>query len=122
MVQRKPLYGERKSLLILLGAALLLAALLTGRRLFLKPGKQAEVFWNGERVWVFNLMDYTDPAVISMTELGFDVPVSFELWEHQIRFIEVDCPDKLCEGFGFIGMPSQTAVCMPNRVSVSVIG
>jgi hypothetical protein len=121
MVQRKPLFEERRGLFALLGAALLLAALFAGRRLFRQPGNRAEVFWNGERVWTFYLKDYTDSVTVSMEQLGFDVPVSFELREHQIRFVKVDCPDKLCEGFGFIGLPTQTAVCMPNRVSVSVV-
>lgn len=122
MVRRKPLCEEKKGLFPLLLAALLLAALLMGRRLFSQPGKRAEVFLNGERVWTFYLEKYTTPVTVSMKELGFDIPVSFELQEQKIRFVEVDCPDKLCEGFGFISLPAQTAVCMPNRVSVSIAG
>ena len=42
--------------------------------------------------------------------------------DHKIRFVNVTCPDHLCEGFGFISLPTQTAVCMPNRVSVLIDG
>ena len=48
--------------------------------------------------------------------------VHFEIQNHQIRFVNVECPDHLCEKFGFLSHPRETAVCMPNRVSVTIIG
>ncbi len=48
--------------------------------------------------------------------------VHFEIQNHQIRFVNVECPDHLCEKFGFLSHPGETAVCMPNRVSVTIIG
>ena len=48
--------------------------------------------------------------------------VHFEIKNHQIRFVNVNCPDHLCEQFGFISHPGQTALCMPNRVSVTIVG
>ena len=48
--------------------------------------------------------------------------VHFEIKNHQIRFVNVNCPDHLCAQFGFISQPGRTAVCMPNRVSVTIVG
>lgn len=48
------------------------------------------------------------------------VPVSFEVKDGAIRFVDVDCPDHLCERTGFVSTDGETAVCMPNRVAVVV--
>ncbi len=45
-------------------------------------------------------------------------PVSFEIRDHQIRFIQVTCPDHLCEQAGWCARPGNRAVCMPNRVAL----
>ena len=42
-------------------------------------------------------------------------PVSFEVRDHQIRFVQVTCPDHLCEKAGWCRQPNDRAVCMPNR-------
>lgn len=33
-----------------------------------------------------------------------------------------DCPDKVCVGTGKISRPGQTIVCLPGRVTVTVVG
>lgn len=73
------------------------------------------------RVALLELSPGADPVRLSMRELGMDVPVFFELLDGRIRFVDVGCPDKLCEGFGWLDSAGESAVCMPNRVSVTVI-
>ena len=43
-----------------------------------------------------------------------------EISDHRIRFLSSDCPDHLCMGFGWLDHQPQSAVCMPNRVSVTI--
>lgn len=86
-----------------------------------KKGARALIFCDGRRVAEIVLADYDTPTIIPLSQLGVDRPVSFEIDEQKIRFVNVDCPDHLCEGFGFINLPTQTAVCMPNRVSLSLV-
>lgn len=45
-------------------------------------------------------------------------PVSFEIQNKAIRFIQVDCPDHLCEKSGWCKEPGQRAICMPNRTAL----
>ncbi|MCI8757037.1 MAG: NusG domain II-containing protein [Oscillospiraceae bacterium] len=45
-------------------------------------------------------------------------PVSFEIQDQAIRFIQVDCPDHLCEKAGWCKEPGQRAICMPNRTAL----
>lgn len=45
-------------------------------------------------------------------------PVSFEVAEGRIRFVDVTCPDHICERTGWCGAPGERAVCMPNRTAL----
>lgn len=48
--------------------------------------------------------------------------VSFQIQGGRIRFVNVDCPDKLCEKAGWLSKPNQVAICLPNRVSLKLEG
>ena len=48
--------------------------------------------------------------------------VVFEVKDGKIRIAESDCPDKICVHTGFIKKPMQTSVCLPNAVSVRIVG
>ncbi|MDR1472717.1 MAG: NusG domain II-containing protein [Synergistaceae bacterium] len=37
-----------------------------------------------------------------------------------VGFVSSDCPDKICIRSGFLRIPGQSAVCLPNRVAVRV--
>ncbi|MGI5966243.1 MULTISPECIES: NusG domain II-containing protein [Anaerotruncus] len=45
-------------------------------------------------------------------------PVSFEVLDGKIRFVNVTCPDHICEKAGWCESPGDRAVCMPNRVTL----
>lgn len=47
--------------------------------------------------------------------------VNFEIKDNKIRFINTDCPDKLCENVGFIYKRNQTAICLPNVTSIKIV-
>jgi hypothetical protein len=38
----------------------------------------------------------------------------------KVGFIRSDCPDKICVHTGFLSIPGQVAVCLPNRVVMRV--
>ena len=40
----------------------------------------------------------------------------------RIRFSEANCPDLVCVRTGWISRPGETAVCLPNRVSIRIEG
>ncbi len=47
-------------------------------------------------------------------------PVTLEVSEGRIRFINSRCPDHICEGYGWLSKEHDQAVCMPAGVVVSV--
>lgn len=48
--------------------------------------------------------------------------IVFQVHDGGIRFSESDCPDKICVNTGFISIAGQTAVCLPNKISIRIIG
>lgn len=40
----------------------------------------------------------------------------------KIRFIDADCPDKVCVKTGWISEPGQTAVCLPHKMIIKIQG
>lgn len=45
-----------------------------------------------------------------------------ELEPGKIRFIDADCPDKICVKTGWISEPGQTAVCLPHKLLIKIEG
>ncbi len=81
----------------------------------------AVVTLDGREIMRIDLADYKGPEekLISL-EKDFGVPVHFQLKDGAIRFYEVNCPDHLCEGFGFIKKEYESAICIPNRTVVVI--
>ena len=106
-MEKKQSFGLRKKDLAVIGALLLLAVScwLAYRLSYRPPEKQ-----NLAVIMIFSL------------EEDYGVPVSFQIEIHKIRFIQVTCPDHICENAGFLSMEGQSAVCMPNRTSLSIYG
>ena len=59
-----------------------------------------------------------EEAIHTITEGNF--VVTLEVKDGAIRFINSQCPDHLCEGFGFVSEEDDFAVCMPAGVAVLI--
>ena len=55
------------------------------------------------------------------TVQGFE-NVVFEVREGAIAFKSSDCPDKICVNTGYINRAGQSAVCLPNRLTLRIAG
>ena len=82
-------------------------------------GATALVSIDGEQIMELKL-EQEENRQIDLSEYG--VQVVLEIKDHQIRFLSSDCPDHLCMGFGWIDHEPQSAVYMPNRVAISIVG
>lgn len=113
----------KKTDLVLLAVVLLAAAIWAGLRWYSAgQGERniAVITVDGAEYLRLDLAREEDQVISLREDIG--VPVSFEICGHRIRFIEVDCPDHICENTGFISLEGQSAVCMPNRTSVWIAG
>lgn len=85
-----------------------------------KEGNIAIITVNGNEIMRLNLAEYqTKTERISLID-EYHVPVSFEIAEGGIRFVDVDCPDHLCEAMGVCREEYEMAVCLPNATLVAV--
>ncbi|MBE6038142.1 MAG: NusG domain II-containing protein [Anaerofustis stercorihominis] len=75
----------------------------------------AEITVDGVLTETVNLLT-TDNGIYELD----GVNVSYEVRDGKIAFHESDCFDKVCVNAGFISMGGQTAVCLPNKVVISI--
>lgn len=45
-----------------------------------------------------------------------------EIQGDRVRMLESDCDDQICVHQGWISEPGETIICLPHRVSVSIVG
>lgn len=81
-------------------------------------GAVARISADGDTVAVIAL-DTAADGKLSYSEIP---SAQFEIQNHQIRFIDAECPDKLCERTGWISRPGEAAVCLPNRIVIRIEG
>ena len=116
-------YDEVKADKIILAIIALVALVSMGIFLLMwqnqTEGATALVSIDGEQIMELKL-EQEENRQIDLSEYG--VEVVLEIKDHQIRFLSSDCPDHLCIGFGWIDHEPQSAVCMPNRVAISIVG
>lgn len=51
-----------------------------------------------------------------------DINAEFEVKNGKIRLINASCPDKICEKTGYIGSSGQSIICVPQKITVTVVG
>lgn len=79
------------------------------------PGTKAEVSVDGRIEAELPL----DRDIVTEFK-GFDGNVKVEVKNGRVRIIESTCPCKLCVSRGWIERGRESAICLPNRVAVTV--
>ncbi len=111
----RKVFGIKKGDVILIASLALLCILL-----FLIPvfsqGKAAvaDVWQNGEKIKEIDL---------STVEESYEMSVGgciLLVQRGSIRFLDADCPDKLCVRSGTLSKNGDTAACVPNKVVVII--
>lgn len=70
---------------------------------------------------LFYLGDYEESVIVDLSE-KYPVSGSIEFADHKARFVNVTCPDHICEAYGWISQESDIgAVCIPNLMSITVV-
>ena len=79
---------------------------------------------SGRRTAVIRCGDVRQELSLDMDGLfRFDgIDAGFEVKNGKIRLTEASCPDKICEKTGYIGSSGQSIICVPNKITVSVVG
>ena len=84
-------------------------------------GKNHLIFTIGGQVEeVFDLSKYEKNTTIDLSA-DYGVTAVLEFENYGARFINVNCPDHICEKAGWVANITEGAVCIPNRMSVRVV-
>lgn len=76
---------------------------------------QAEVVLDHEVIYSFAL---NEDRTFTLDQIP---SISFEINDKAVRFIQSDCPDKVCVNTGYISHSGQIAVCLPNKVTLRIV-
>ncbi len=106
-------WADRLVLYVVVGAALVL--LLTPSR----AGEESVVRVTGDGGFERVLGLTVDDTLTVAGPLGDTV---IEVRGGEARVVSSPCPQKLCVKMGSAGEPGESAVCVPNRVVVTVVG
>ena len=75
---------------------------------------------NGERINTIPFDDVKDISIIHIPTKNNNT-ITLEISESKkVRIIESDCPDKTCVKTGWISLPGQAIVCLPNRTVIKI--
>ena len=119
---RLKIFDRRWKISEILTAVLALVLVLVALWRFAVPKAQhdlvAVVTVDGVKQVEIPLYEVKDVTRLSLEEYG--IPANLEMDHNRIRFVNVQCPDHLCEKSGWLVENHQSAVCMPNKTVVSV--
>lgn len=113
--------NTRIIIFVLIGIVLTSALVVAIRKNQPYQNKTARIYQNGELINEINLDKITDPIAFNIADdNGHINTVRAELG--RICMISADCPDKICVNQGWIDNGVIPIVCLPNKVTVEIIG
>lgn len=71
---------------------------------------------------VYNSQVIKELSLYEDTEYTPDINnnIIIEIKDNKVHFKHSDCPDKICMKTGWLSKAGQTAVCLPNKLSVVI--
>lgn len=112
----KPKPGDYFILVLVVAAALLMLVLTNHRE---TARSIAVIIQNGEIIRRIDLNEINTPMVFAYEG---EYPGTIEAEKGRIRFLEADCPDKVCVRTGWISRNGQIAVCLPDNIMIKIEG
>lgn len=113
----KRAFFNKRDIVVILVIFTLTAVIYTGYRVYMgNNAEYAEVLYNGNTIKKLPLNKDT----VYIPDENKNIII--EIKNNKIHIKESDCPDKICVNTGWLSAPGQTAVCLPNKMSVVVKG
>lgn len=117
-IQKKtPILISRKELVIL---AVLLAVSMLSYLIFSMQAKGAKVEIRIARQ-IFGTYDINQEQVVEVRDSDGTFLLRCEIRNGTVKVTESRCKDKICLDEGFISKNSQTIICLPQQVVISVV-
>lgn len=116
-----PMFKSGDKILIL-ALALTAAFFMVWNTMGTNTGKNltAVVTHDSKLVQKIDLRNLDKPLYIDLNEEGIHQTILAE--KGRIRFLKSDCPNKTCVKTGWLTRPGARAICLPSRVSITMVG
>lgn len=103
---------------ILIGIILFIIAIGFGANYMLNNNKadKIEIYVDNKLYKTYSI-DANEEIKIE-TDKGYNI---VKIHDHGVEITEASCPDKVCINSGFITKPSESIVCLPNKVNIKII-
>lgn len=118
------LMGERRSFFkksdIITIIIILITAFVLALSFFLIKSREnvtAKIYVNDS---LYKTIDLKSVRATEIIEINAELKVSIEISPNGIRFLQSECPDKICINSGLLSQPHQSAACLPARVAITV--
>lgn len=105
----------KKKDIIVIAVLLLVAGIFYVITMPKEAGNVAEISVDGLMYKTVDLLR-TEDGIYQIDGLN----VTYEIKDKNIRFYYSDCHDHVCMDAGFIGLGGESAVCLPNKVVISI--
>lgn len=80
-----------------------------------KSGENIEIYVDNKLYKTYSIDDNEEIKIKSKE--GYNI---VKIHDHGVQITDASCPDKVCVHSGFITKPSESIVCLPNRVHVKI--
>ncbi|WP_035288881.1 NusG domain II-containing protein [Clostridium sp. KNHs214] len=93
-----------------------------GYRYFYKNGKAVAIIkQNGKIIRTIDLSKVTKKEEIKIPSADGHYNI-IKVEKGKIRFMDADCPDKICIKSGWIKKPGDSAACLPHKIIITIQG
>lgn len=80
-----------------------------------KSGENIEIYVDNKLYKTYSINDEEEIKIEN--EEGYNI---IKIHDHGVEITEASCPDKVCVHTGFIKKPSESIVCLPNKVHIKI--
>ncbi len=112
-----------KYILVVVGVLLIISLIgvFTFKAIFASPGATAVISQNGTVLHRIDLAMVDEPyeMTIETKPNGYN---TIYVEKDKIKFIDANCPDKLCVQTGLLSRTSDIAVCLPHGLFIEIEG
>lgn len=80
-----------------------------------KKGEKIEIYVDNKLYKTYSINDEDEIKIEN--EGGYNI---VKIHDHGVEITDASCPDKVCIHSGFITKPSESIVCLPNKVHIKI--
>jgi hypothetical protein len=114
--------GDKIAAILIVGLIVISAAGVFGYKQYVKSShKIAVIKQDGKVVKTIDLDESKAKQQINIPYKSNNFNL-VEVESGKIRFVDADCPDKVCVKTGWISEPGESAVCLPHKTIITIEG